>query len=87
VLVFVSCFYAISATQIFLIANISVLVFTGRGRIYHEKKSTLNVGSSKLMLESFSMEYTQQAFIRLSWQQGGRVDASQSNVVHFGFCL
>ena len=67
-LVFVSCFYAISATQIyFLIAN--TLVFAGLtpcgGQIYHEKKSTLNVGSSKVMLESFSMEYTQQAFIPL----------------------
>lgn len=29
--------------------------------LYHEKKSTLKVGST--MLESFSMEYTQQAHI------------------------
>lgn len=60
-----------------MIANILVIVlFTGDGgKIYHEKKSTLNVGSSKVMLESFSMEYTQQAFIPVL-SSGRGVDVS-----------
>ena len=35
-------------------------------KVYHEKKSTLKVGSIILMLESFSMEFTQQAYITAS---------------------